>query len=277
MQYATEEFRATMIAHGLNPPTVITPGKFLRFPGLGKASINKAGWCKLFDDCRGGIFGDHSSGISEHWQPAHEVNFTESEREAFRAKVAENNKRRDAHEAAIKATAAAKAKAIWGAAQSAPADFPYLVHKRIKPHIARIYNGSIVIPLCADGEIKSLQFIDADGGKRFLTGGQKKGSYCPIGEAAGADALCICEGFATGATIHEATGRPVAISLDAGNLLTVATAMRSKFPGKKIIICADNDWQTHNNPGVTKSSEAASAIGGYLAVPVFERYENGTA
>jgi putative DNA primase/helicase len=45
--------------------------------------------------------------------------------------------------------------------------------------------------------------------------------------------------------------------------------MRDKFPDLPIVICADDDWQTPGNPGLTKARAAAEAIGGLLAVPVF--------
>ena len=72
----------------------------------------------------------------------------------------------------------------------------------------------------ADGEIWSLQTIDADGGKLFMPGGRKRGCMFWIGEPS--DRIVIAEGFATGASIHEATGLPVAVAFDAGNLEPVA-------------------------------------------------------
>lgn len=115
------------------------------------------------------------------------------------------------------------------------------------------------------GIIHSLQFIDGEGNKRFLSGGRKKGCYFPIGSPG--EPLCIAEGYATAASIHEATGFPVAVAFDAGNLEPVARAMRAKFSKIKIILCADNDAQTPGNPGLTKAREAAAACGALLAVP----------
>ena len=82
--------------------------------------------------------------------------------------------------------------------------------------------------------------------------------------------LCIVEGFATGATINEATGYAVAVAFNAGNLEAVARAMRAKFPDLILIICADDDYQTDGNPGLTKATAAARAVGGLLALPVFD-------
>jgi putative DNA primase/helicase len=168
-----------------------------------------------------------------------------------------------------RAGAATRAATTWRAARPAPDDHPYLVRKRIKANGARLYNGALVIPLRADGDLYSLQFIEANGDKKFLTGGRVAGCYFSIGTTKGAAALCIAEGFATGATIHEATGYPVAVAFNAGNLLAVAKTMREKFPAPPVILCADDDYQTEGNPGLTKATEAARSVGGLLAIPDF--------
>ena len=93
------------------------------------------------------------------------------------------------------------------------------------------------------------------------------GCYFLIGEPDGA--LCIAEGYATGASIHEATGTAVAVAFNAGNLLAVARALRARFPDLRLIICADDDARTPENPGLTKGREAALAVDAWLAVPDF--------
>ena len=108
----------------------------------------------------------------------------------------------------------------------------------------------------------------ADGRKTFLTGGRKRGCYYAIGRPV--DALCIAEGYATAATIHEATGQATACAFDAGNLEPVARALRGKFPRSRITVCADNDAGTQGNPGVRYAEAAARAVRGFLAVPSFE-------
>jgi putative DNA primase/helicase len=81
--------------------------------------------------------------------------------------------------------------------------------------------------------------------------------------------LIVCEGFATGASIHEATGHAVAVAFNAGNLEAVALAMRAKFPALRLTLAADDDHLTTGNPGMTKATAAARAVGGLVAVPVF--------
>jgi putative DNA primase/helicase len=100
----------------------------------------------------------------------------------------------------------------------------------------RLHNGALVIPLRDGNNLHSLQFIDADGQKRFLTDGRVAGSYFAIGDPKGAAALCIAEGYATGATIFEATNYPVAVAFNAGNLEPVARALRAKIPEMDMIV-----------------------------------------
>jgi putative DNA primase/helicase len=94
-----------------------------------------------------------------------------------------------------------------------------------------------------------------------------KGCYHSIGKPSGE--LVICEGYATGASIHEATGYAVAVAFNAGNLPEVAQALHSKFPTLRLILAADDDWKTEGNPGLAKATEAAKAIGAAVAVPDF--------
>ena len=83
------------------------------------------------------------------------------------------------------------------------------------------------------------------------------------------DILCVCEGFATGASVHEVTGHAVAVAFNAGNLKPVAEAMRGLHTTLDIVIVADNDVRPDGgeNTGIVKAMEAAAAVGAKLAVP----------
>jgi len=256
-----QQFREAIRSAGLIPPDAIEPGKFHKFPGEGKRNGNTAAWCKLFPDGLGGIYGDYSTGRSTDWQAKRESRYTPAEREAFRRHIAEARAQAEAERKAKQAEAASKAAAIWQAAQPAPDNHPYLVRKGIKVHGLREHNGGLVVPMRDDGELHSLQFIGTDGNKRFLSGGRVTGCYYSIGTTKGAAALCIAQGYATAATIHEATGYPVAVAFNAGNLESVARALRANFPDLVLILCADDDAATEGNPGLTKATAAARAVG----------------
>jgi phage/plasmid primase-like uncharacterized protein len=167
------------------------------------------------------------------------------------------------------------AEAEWRAAPPADPNHAYLTQKAIQPHNLRQRDGNLLLPLFdADNRIWNLQTISPTGEKRFLPGSRKKGLYCPIlGERPG---IVICEGFATGATVAEATGYMVACAMDCGNLLPVAEMLRGKYPDTDIIIAADNDRHSKGNPGVTKARKAAEAIGARLVVPEFPDGATGT-
>lgn len=178
--------------------------------------------------------------------------------------------------------AALKAQAIWNAPPSEldtgcplVRDHAYLKNKGIMPHGAKIFRGSLIIremdcsgalmiPTMLGGKITSLQFINPHGEKRFLYGGEK-GGYL-IGKIKFGKPVCICEGFATGATIHQATGYAVVVAFDAGNLRKMAEALRANNPDVKIVLCADDD---KTGTGQRKATEAAQAVGGFVAMPVF--------
>jgi putative DNA primase/helicase len=171
-----------------------------------------------------------------------------------------------------RAAYSARSAGLWNRGRPATNDGPYLVRKQVKAYGIRALRDVLLIPVRdAEGMLWSLQFISPDGTKRFLTGGKKRGCYFGIGRPAGV--LCVCEGYATGASIHEATGHATAIAFDAGNLEPVARALRAKFPALRLVLCADNDMATPGNPGLTMATAAARAVGGYLAVPRFEEVQ----
>ncbi len=265
-----QQFRDAIQSAGLVPPSDIEPdGKLRRFSSNGKKA-DDAGWYLLHDDgIPAGSFGDWRTGIMQTWRADIGRTLTPSEEAAHRAKVEAMRREREVEEARRRSEAKAKAAAIWQKAEPAPVDHPYLIRKGIKASGAKLYNDALLIPMRSDSDIHSLQFIGPDGAKRFLTGGWVKGCYFSIGNPKDAAALCIAEGFATGATIHETTGYPVAVAFNAGNVGLVAKAMRDKFPDLPLILCADDDTQTEGNPGLTAATEAARSVGGLLALPDF--------
>lgn len=258
------QFRDAIQSAGLFPPDVIEPGKFHKFPGEGKRNGNTAAWCKLFHDGIGGIFGDYSTGLTANWQAQRATPYTTAERDTFKLRVAEAKAQAEAEQTKRRADAAEKTTAIWDApasaleaTQPAIADHGYSKRKGIQAHGAKIYhgsltiggmncNGALMIPMRLNGKISSLQFINRDGEKRFYPNGEKGGFL--IGKITPDAPICIAEGFATGASIHEATGYAVVVAFDAGNLRKMAELLRAKYPDAVIVLCADDDYQTEGKP-----------------------------
>jgi len=154
---------------------------------------------------------------------------------------------------------------------------PYLERKQVNAYGLRMEGDLLLIPgRDLKGNIWTLQTVNASGVKRFVVDSRKAGSFHAIGDL-GADVLLLCEGYATGATIHAATQRTVIVCFDAGNLLHVAGDLRAMNPDKRIVICADNDQfdkqgnmrSPAENIGVVKATRAAKEIGASLVIPQF--------
>jgi putative DNA primase/helicase len=205
MSSPAEQFRAAIHNAGITPPKSIIPdGKLHRFASNGKPS-DDAGWYVFYGDgIRAGAFGDWRSGLSENWRADIGRELTPREETAHRARVESMRREREAEDAKRKAEAREKAAAIWQAARPAPDDHPYLAKKGIEPHGLRVHEGRLVVPMLDDqGTLHSLHYIAADGSKWFLTGGRVAGCFYQIGETRGV--ICVGEGFATMATVHDAT------------------------------------------------------------------------
>ncbi|CRZ20123.1 PriCT-2 domain-containing protein [Kingella kingae] len=168
--------------------------------------------------------------------------------------------------------AARTANIVWENANTRPADagFPYLSDKGITdPAVlanARINRfkdeDRLVIPMYdRPNHIVNRQAIDANGGKFFLPGGEVGGAYGKIA-APNSDwtgGVYLAEGFATAASIHMATGKPVVIAFNAGNLPKVAAKMAQILPkNAPVYIAADNDA---SQTGIKKAAEAAQVLG----------------
>lgn len=118
---------------------------------------------------------------------------------------------------------------------------PYLVNKGFQTLAGLVDGDRLVIPMRdfrAYGRVNSVQWIDAAGEKKFLTGGAAKGSVIAIGSG---PIDWLCEGYATGLSIHAALKslfRPgrVVVCFSAGNLRHIST-----LNDRRAYVMADND------------------------------------
>lgn len=262
-------FLHRLMAAGLAPIKFepVADGRIHRFRVEGDKAGSRNGWCVLYADPVGhGAFGSWRTGESHTWRAESEKIMTPRELADQRRQFEAMRRQRAKEEICIRETARAKAAHLWHLAKPADAAHPYLVRKGVKAWGIRQLRESLVIPARdGQGQLHTLQFIVRDGDKRFLTGGRIQACYCAIGRPV--DTLLLAEGYATAATLYEATGHATACAFNAGNLVPVARALRIKFPGLRIIVCADNDAQVFGNPGLTKAWEAARAVRGWVAYP----------
>lgn len=171
---------------------------------------------------------------------------------------------------------------------AANANHGYLVAKGVGAYGLLSQGDDLVMPLRdVDGKIWSQQSIKSDGSKLNLKGGRKTGSFHLIGDESVANGvIAVVEGYATGASVFEATRWPVAVAVDSGNLVVVAKALRERYPDAQMVICGDDDrfkrctvtWTKEGeyikghevpNAGREKALEAAIAVGGRAVFPEF--------
>ena len=260
------DFQPTIVYAGFTPPDHIAPGIYYRYPGLNKKPSNRAGWCLLFDDLKAGVYGDFSSGIKWTWFDGNSRDLTLDERLKLRQQIRIAQGHRKADLEILRHDTAKEARILWESG-SENIIHPYPVNKQIIPYGARQKDNALLIPMYYLNAIWNIQRIYPDGKKYFMKCGRVIGAYMPIGAIS--DHIYICEGYATGCSLHEHTGAPVAVAFNAGNLKSVAICIRKKYPGIEITVAADNDTATPGNPGLTKGRAAAAAVDGDVIYPDF--------
>ena len=276
-----QEFTQAMQAVGLvlDKRGVIDDGKAHPCQCAHDKGSKKSGRYYLHSDgIANGAFGcyhEAENGLTHKWQSEHTPPLSEAERKAYAQKMAQAEAERAQQTANDQAQAKAAVQAIWDKAKDASTANAYVTRKGIHPLGCKVFGDAdtLIVPIY-DGKpaIENLcnaQFIQADGTKRFKTGGKKKGCYCAIGNLESRVAV-LCEGFATGASIAQATGYYVLVAFDAGNLLPVAERIKAALPMDwRLIIAGDNDAYGEANTGADKARACAHAVGAECVLPDF--------
>jgi putative DNA primase/helicase len=259
-----------MAADGISTRDEILPDlrRIRRFHVEGDRRGTRNGFYRLHTDGPpAGLYGSWKFGLKKTWRfqgPGIKPDA------ATRQRIAEEQKRRLEEEAREYEQASLKAENIWTRAEEAPNDHPYLLRKKVQPHGLRMSCARLLVPLRdVEGKLWSLEFIFPNGDKRYLYGARKQACFHLIGSLNGK--LSIAEGYATGATVYEATGEAVGVAFDCGNLLPVARELRKKFPAVEMVIVGDDDHTHKGNPGLTHAQQAAKAVNAKLLVPRFSK------
>lgn len=268
-------FAQAIAESGLTPPEIVkADGKIHRF-ATHPNGRDDAGWYVLYGDgWPAGAFGDHRSGEMHRWKAPKDValssGWSRGSLEPNRYYV--RTRERDEHQRAAQERAAN----IWLGSKQPDLDHPYLVSKGIPPTLIRQVDDRLVIPIDdpLNGSLMSLQFVYPEGQKRYLSGAKRAGGLLYIPGAG--PKVCVCEGYATGITIHMATGSNVVVAFDCGNLTAVLLSVRAHYDGASIVVCADDDIATPGNPGLSKAKEAADLTGAILASPLFDSHRDPT-
>jgi phage/plasmid primase-like uncharacterized protein len=272
MTATLEQFRtAAENADTPLPADIIVDGILHRFTVPGDRAKSDNGWYVFHHgEVAAGAFGCWKRGISETWCSKSYQTMTPAEKTAHIANMEVMKKAREVEQARVHAECREWCSDTWPKAKDATNANPYLKSKGVNAYGLKCFKDSLLVPVWDPWRnIVGMQFIFPDGTKKFKTGSVKAGNSFQIGNISDDGIIIICEGYATGATIHEATKQCVVVAFDAGNLLESARMVRTWGKQHKIIIAADDDHNTAGNPGLTKATEAARDVGGLLAVPVF--------
>lgn len=257
------EAAGLVIRHGID-----ISGRIVRCQTVSKPK-KKNGWYVFYPDgVPAGAFGDYESGMTQSWCANIGRQLTMAEQMENKRRMDEAKRQREEERQRKAEDAAEIAVDVLSRAESAPADHPYLVRKGITPtpEVKINGDGELLIPMRNEaGEVCSIQRIYPDGEKKNWYGAPK-GIY----EIPGAtQTVYICEGYATGATLHTATGAHVFVAFDTGNLKRTAEHARKQHPTSRLILAADNDqWHENGiNPGVEAATKAASIVGAQVIIP----------
>ena len=267
-----------------SPDGISFDGKFHRFSANGNPK-DKSGWYigEEDGDLKELFFGDWRMGDKNRWtsletkdKRTKEFKQAQKIREKLRKQAEEEQKK-------VHQQKAKESLEIWEASRPATKEHAYLLSKRVLPHETRINDrNQLVIPLMdVDADFQTLQFIDEKGKKLFLSCGKKKGGCFWIGvspEEQTPKVLLVCEGFATGATLHEITGYPVVVAFDAGNLKPVLQRILPRFGQQaQVVIAGDDDRFKDKNTGKEAAKALAQEFGIRWVVPSWpEGSESGT-
>ena len=231
--------------------------------------------------------------------------FSDEQREALRNRLAEDRRKAESARQTQAKRAAERASSAWAKANAnAVGDADYLVSKGVQGFGLRYgTTGAALVPLLdVNGQVHGLQVLRSAklaaagraGQEYWPAGMAKKGHFHLIGGSP-QWILLVAEGYATAATLHMATGYPVAVAFDAGNMLAVASALTKRYRGIKMLLCADDDVlqkcrhcksrlvladhpqfcpscaQPHgaSNAGLLGAEAAALDVGGAVLHPVF--------
>ena len=265
-----EQLAAAITASGLNPTKslrIVLDGNIHRFAVEGDKGRETAGWYVGFgDNIPAGMFGSWRGGFEQRWRADIGRELSPEELAAYEARIAEITAIKEAERRRYYEQIAEAVRKILETLELAPPEHPYLVKKRVGSHgIYQTGDGRLMLPVVKDGEVVSAQYIDDDGTKQFHGGGEIKGGYFPIGPVPPQGTVYVAEGYATAASVYEATGRTTIVALNAGNMPVVAKWLRGKLgPAQEIVIVGDND---ESGTGQKAAEEAAHLCGGRAVIP----------
>lgn len=247
----------------------------------GDKNGEKAGfYVAHLDGVPAGYIKNNRTGIELNWKSKGYV-LTDEQKTTLKAHALENQHNRQLELETKQKSTALKLKQKISMMTEVMEPTPYMQSKGIQIH-SGVYTDDEKKITCipatdSDGTIWTVQYIAEDGTKRFAKDSRKEGCFHVLGgleRLADSPVIVIAEGYATAATIKEATDLPAVVSaFDAGNLKSVAKAIHEKYPHTPIVLAGDDDRHLEQskgiNPGKEKAGEAADAVNGFIVIPTF--------
>lgn len=281
--------------YGLRPATPLVVGKRVRCEAENDKAPEKTGWYVIYEHLTSdhrtiycGAYGDWRQGEKGSWQRIKPKGgrLSAEDREVMKKRAEEGQRKAAEAEARKHRTAARRAAAMWKKLPDKGTSL-YVERKRVVAFGLRYSkkSGAALVPMrrVKDGQLSGLQVlypqVQADTGRDksyWPYGLEKEGAAHIIGpDPEPGDVVLVCEGYATGASLHMATNLPTVVCFDAGNLLPVGKALRERYPGRQLLFCADDDWKTvingkPHNTGRIRAENAATVTGGQVVLPVFD-------
>lgn len=279
-----DEFKETLLSMGaiVTDEHPIMDGKPHRIEMEGDKQGEKAGfYVAHLDGIPAGYIKNNRSGVELKWKSKGYV-FTDEQKAVLTAQALEKQKQRKIELEKKQKETALKLTKKLSLMNEIIEPTPYMEAKGIQVHQGAYTDESKTLTCIPatdiDGTVWTVQYITEDGTKRFAKDSKKEGCFHVLGgldKLSDVPVIVISEGYATAATIKEATDLPAVVSaFDSGNLEAVATALHQKYPHTPILIAADDDKhqeQTRKglNPGKQMALKAAYAVNGLIVTPIF--------
>jgi len=206
------------------------------------------------------VYGNWKTGFEGRWSSVNSYTMSNAEREDLQRKLQEAKDRANETKKQRHNEMADKVKARFES-YTKVFEHEYLTNKKVKSYGLKQHKDLLVVPVYSiTGAIRSLQYINKNGEKRFASESEIKGNLFLVGaeikDLPNLDKIIIAEGYSTSATIYEATKIPVACVFSANFCLQFALNLR-KLTGARIIIALDND---ESGVGEKKAQECVRAV-----------------
>lgn len=264
----TRDLINEMQSQGLRVDHLEITGEIIRVPvnelaGIKQDSSGQKSGYYVVNELDGNYFatfGNWKTGFEGKWSSINTQSMTYEQKEGLQRQLQEAKERHDKAKKQRHKEMAEKVKG-WFESYTSVLEHEYLTNKKVKNYGLKQYQDLLVCPVYSTrGDIRSLQYISKNGEKRFAKNSEIKGNIFLVGadinDIPKLDKIILAEGYATCASIFEATQIPVACVFSANFVMAVALQIR-ELSGARIIVALDND---ESGVGEKKAQECVQVV-----------------